>query len=57
MLPAASRVDLRLAKRWRTGGRKAEVALTVQALDGAHLESRRDFLFERRAFLTLRLEH
>ncbi len=57
LLPAASRVDLQLAKRWRTGGSKAEAALTVQALDGSHLESRRDFMFERRAFLTLRLEH
>jgi len=58
LLPAASRVDLRLAKRWRTGGgSKAEAALTVQALDGDHFESRRGFLFQRRAFLTLRLEH
>jgi hypothetical protein len=58
LLPAASRVDLRLAKRWRTGGgTKAEAALTVQALDGDHFESRMGFLFQRRTFLSLRLEH
>lgn len=57
MLPAASRVDLRLARNWRFDGRKAELALTVQALNGEQQESRTDFLFKRRTFLTLKLEH
>ena len=57
LLPATSRVDLRLAKPWRIGGKKAELALTVQALDGAQPESRTDFLFKRRAFVTLKLEN
>ncbi len=56
LLPAASRVDLRLAKAWRVNGRKVESALTLQALDGAHADSRNSFLFQRRAFLTLKLE-
>ena len=57
MLPAANRVDLRLARNWRFDGRKAELALTVQALNGDQFESRTDFLFKRRTFLTLKLEH
>ncbi|MDD2728139.1 TonB-dependent siderophore receptor [Malikia sp.] len=56
LLPAASRIDLRLAKHWRIGSKKAEAALTVQALDGDHLDTRQSFQFQRRAFLTLRLE-
>lgn len=57
LLPAASRLDLRLAKHWRVGRSKAEAALTVQALDGDHFDTRQSFQFQRRAFLTLRLEH
>jgi iron complex outermembrane recepter protein len=56
ILPAASRVDLRLARPWRLNGSKGEWAFTVQALDGGQAESRVDFLFRRRAFLTLKLE-
>ena len=57
MLPPASRVDLRLARLWRTDGRKTELALMVQALNGDQFESRQYFQFRRRAFLTLKLEH
>ena len=57
LLPAASRIDLRLARPWRIEGKKAELALTVQALNGTQLESRTDFLFQRRVFVTLKLEN
>lgn len=57
-LPSARRLDLRLARPMRLGGSKAEVALTLQALNGDQLESRlgAGYQFQRRAFLTLRLE-
>ena len=54
------------ARPWRLeGGRKAEVALTLQSLNGDQIEfnSRGNggqqylYQFERRAFLSLRLEH
>jgi iron complex outermembrane receptor protein len=57
LLPAASRIDLRLAKPWRIQGRRAEWALTVQALEGEYAEIDADYRFKRRAFLTLKLEH
>ncbi len=65
-LPSARRLDLRLAHPWRLeGGRKAELALTLQSLNGNQIEfdSLRNvgpnyrYQFERRAFLSLRLEH
>ena len=57
MLPAASRVDLRLARNWRFDGRKAELALTVQALNGDQIDGNASYQFKRRAFLTLKLEN
>ena len=57
ILSAASRTDLRLARRWSSGGHKSELAFTVQALDGDVSESRQNMIFKRRAFLTLKLEH
>ena len=65
-LPSARRLDLRLARPWRLeGGRKAEVALTLQSLNGDQLEfnsirggdKHYQYQFERRTLLTLRLEH
>ena len=56
-IPGLSRVDLRLAQHWRIGSSKAEAALTVQALNGDQIDSRPEYAFQRRAFLTLRLEH
>lgn len=65
-LPSARRLDLRLARPWRLeGGRKAEVALTLQSLNGDQIEfnsrlsgnRQYQYQFERRAFLSLRLEH
>lgn len=56
-IPDLTRIDLRLAQRWRIGSSKAEAAFTVQALNGKQVESRTAYAFARRAFLTLRLEH
>jgi iron complex outermembrane receptor protein len=57
LLPAASRVDLRLARPWRFHGSKAEWALTVQALNGGYAENDVDNIFQRRTFLTFKVEH
>ncbi len=59
ILPASDRVDLRVAYPFRWSGAKAEVALTVQALDGEQKEflTAGRYAFERRAFVTLRLEY
>lgn len=55
-VPSFSRVDLRLAQRWRIGSTKAEAAITLQALNGDQIDLRPEYSFEPRAFLTLRLE-
>jgi iron complex outermembrane receptor protein len=55
-LPSMRRVDLRLAHPWRLERSKAEVALTVQGLNGDVVEGRPEYLLRRRAFLTLKLE-
>ena len=56
-IPGLSRIDLRLAQRWRIGSSKAEAALTVQAINGDQVDGNVSYQFQRRAFLTLRLEH
>lgn len=56
-IPAYRRLDLRLAQRWRMGSSKAETALTLQALNGDQTDSRPEYAFKRRAFLTLKLEN
>lgn len=56
VLPGTSRLDLRLAHPWRFGSTKAETAVTLQALNGDQVEGYQDYLFKRRAFLTLKLE-
>ena len=55
-LPSMRRVDLRLAHPWRLERGKAELALTVQGLNGDVVEGLPGYLLRRRAFLTLRLE-
>ncbi|MDO8959287.1 MAG: TonB-dependent receptor [Rhodocyclaceae bacterium] len=54
ILPAMQRVDLRLAYPFRVGSTRAEAAVTVQAADGSHPEYRPFYLFDRRAYGTLR---
>ena len=58
-LPSTTRLDLRLARVFRWGGTKAEAALTVQSVGGAKAEYLPvlRYQLERRAFVSLRLEH
>jgi iron complex outermembrane receptor protein len=51
-----SRTDLRLAKALRWGSHQGEIALVVQNLGSAYPDYKREFLFERQAFVTLRLD-
>lgn len=54
---AFTRTDLRLAKSLRLGVSRGEVALVVQNLGTPYRDFAKDFRFEQRAFLTLRLEN
>lgn len=54
---AIKRTDLRLSKTWRSGPRRNELALVVHNLGGAYPDYKKHFLFERQAFITLRLEN
>jgi iron complex outermembrane receptor protein len=53
---AITRTDLRLGKALRWGAHRGEIALVLQNLGTAYPDYRSDFLFERRAFVTLTLE-
>lgn len=62
-LPRTRRLDARLAMPFRIGSTKAEAAFVVQAANGSYPEYQQgaagngaNFMFERRAFGTLRLE-
>ncbi|MDP1652788.1 MAG: TonB-dependent receptor [Rhodocyclaceae bacterium] len=57
-LPSRKRVDVRLAKPFRIGSTRVEAALAVQAANGSYPEYQtgNNFVFERRAYGTLRLE-
>jgi iron complex outermembrane receptor protein len=52
--PAFKRLDLKLTKPFGKPSRRNEIALTVQNLNNEHIEFR-DYLVERRAFVTLQL--
>jgi len=54
---ASSRTDLRLSKTLQWGTRRGELALVVQNLGGANRDFHIDFDFQRRAFVTLRLDN
>lgn len=56
-LYSMGRTDLRLAKAFRIGVSKAEIALTGQNLDMPYRDGDSKFLFDRRTLLTLRFEH
>lgn len=56
ILPSMQRVDLRLAYPFRVGSTRAEAAVTVQAADGRYPEYRPSYIFDRRAYGTLRFE-
>jgi iron complex outermembrane receptor protein len=49
------RTDMRLARAFKLGKNKAELALTVQNLGPASMNSDRKFFFDQRAMLTLRV--
>lgn len=52
-----SRTDARLAKGFKLGQNKAEVALTLQNLGQPSRDGDKKFMFDRRAFVTLQVEH
>lgn len=54
---AVARTDARVAKALHIGKHKAELALTVQNLDQAHRDGDRKFFFDRRAFVSLRVDY
>lgn len=51
------RTDVRLAKNFRLGKSKAELALTVQNLNNPYPDGDRKFYFDSRAMVTLRVEN
>jgi iron complex outermembrane receptor protein len=51
------RTDVRLAQDFRIGRSKAELALTVQNLNSPYQDGDYKFFFNRRAFVTLTIEH
>jgi iron complex outermembrane receptor protein len=53
---AIRRTDLRLSKALQWGGHRGEIALVVQNLGSAYPDYKRYHLFERQAFITLRLD-
>lgn len=54
---AIRRTDLRLAKALQWGSHRGEIALVVQNLGSAYPDYKRNYLFERQAFVTLRLDY
>jgi len=50
------RTDLRLAKALRWGTHRGEIALVVQNLGSPYMDYKKEFSFQRQAFVTLRLE-
>ena len=53
----SARTDVRLSAPLRFGAQKGEVALVVQNLGAPYADFSPRFQFERRAFVTLRVEH
>lgn len=51
------RTDVRLAKAFKLGATRAELALTVQNLDVPYRDGDKKFYFDRRAMLSLRFEN
>ncbi|APW42397.1 TonB-dependent receptor plug domain-containing protein [Rhodoferax saidenbachensis] len=56
-LYSRQRVDVRLARQFRVGRSKAELAWTLQNIDSPYLDSDKKFYFEPRSFVTLRIEN
>ena len=54
---AIRRTDLRLSKALQWGSHRGEISLVVQNLGSPYPDYKRDHLFEKQAFVTLRLEN
>jgi iron complex outermembrane receptor protein len=55
-LDVLDRTDIRIAKEFRLGARKAEMAVTVQSLGGSIQDGAVNSYFDRRALVSLRIE-
>ncbi|TCV87348.1 TonB-dependent receptor plug domain-containing protein [Sulfurirhabdus autotrophica] len=55
-LPTNRRLDARIAKKFLLGGKKAEMGIVIQNLGDPYNEFRWDNSFDRRTFVTFRLE-
>lgn len=55
-LSSYARTDLRVARSFRSGKTKSELAFTVQNLNGPYADGDRKFYFDRRALLSLRVD-
>lgn len=55
-LPTNRRLDARIAKKFLLGGKKAEMGVVIQNLGDPYSEFRLDNSFDRRTFVTFRLE-
>lgn len=51
------RTDVRVSKVFHVGRRKGEIAFTVQNLDQPYRDGDRKFFFDRRAFVSVRVDH
>lgn len=56
-LYSMGRTDIRVAQPLRFGKRKAELAFVVQNVDQPYRDGDRKFFFDRRAFVSLRVDH
>lgn len=56
-LYSIGRTDVRVAKAFKLGATKAELALTLQNMDVPYLDGDKKFYFDRRAMLSLRFEN
>ena len=56
-LTAITRTDVRLSAPWRVGANRGELAVVVQNLGNSYPDFYPHFQFERRAFITLRVDH
>jgi iron complex outermembrane receptor protein len=54
---AHQRLDLRLAKDFKVEGTRGEVAAVLQNILGNYNDFRNDNVFDRRAYLSLRLDY
>ncbi len=56
-LYSMGRTDVRVARSFKVGSTKTELAFTIQKLDVPYMDGDKKFYFDRRALLSLRFEH